>query len=159
MEKSIGSNLRQEVISYSKRKSVQLSSKTSNGVWTCDGGGHKETSTRDEGCRDENVEIGMGVTRKDKIRNKHIRDTVKIEQLRMKMKEGRLRWYEYVIRKDQKYEERRVMKTELPVIKKRGRPKRRFLDVVKENTGKVGAREKDIENTTVWKKMIRCGYP
>ena len=35
MEKSIGSNLRQEVISYSKRKSIQFSGEmTSNGVWT-----------------------------------------------------------------------------------------------------------------------------
>ena len=34
MEKSIGSNLRQEVTSWSKRKSVQFSGKTCNGVWT-----------------------------------------------------------------------------------------------------------------------------
>ena len=33
----------------------------------------------------------MGVTRKDKIRNEHIRSTVKVEQLGMKMREGRLR--------------------------------------------------------------------
>ena len=42
--------------------------------------------------------------------------------------------------------------------RKRGRPKRRFLDVVKD-TGKVGARQKDIENRTLWRNMIRCGYP
>ena len=41
-----------------------------------------------------------------------------------------------------------VMKMELPG-EKRGRPKRRFLDVVKENMGKVGARKMDIENRTV----------
>ena len=34
MVKSIGSNLRQEVTSCSERKSVQLSGKNSNGVWT-----------------------------------------------------------------------------------------------------------------------------
>ena len=33
----------------------------------------------------------MGVTRKDKIRNEHIRSTVKIERLGMKMREDRLR--------------------------------------------------------------------
>ena len=36
----------------------------------------------------------MGVKRKDKIINKYIRSTVKVEPLGMKMKEGRLRWYE-----------------------------------------------------------------
>ena len=35
--------------------------------------------------------FAMGVTRKDKIRNEYIRVTVKIEQLQMKMREGRLR--------------------------------------------------------------------
>ena len=43
----------------------------------------------------------MGVTRKDKIRNEHIRSTVKVEQLGMKMREGRLRWYGHVMRRDQ----------------------------------------------------------
>ena len=33
----------------------------------------------------------MGVTRKDKIRNEYIRNTVKVEWLGMKMREGRLR--------------------------------------------------------------------
>ena len=37
--------------------------------------------------------FAMGVTRKDKIRNKYIRGTVKVERLGMKMREGRLRWY------------------------------------------------------------------
>ena len=38
------------------------------------------------------LRFAMGVTRKDKIRNKYIRGTVKIEQLGMKMREE-LRWY------------------------------------------------------------------
>ena len=41
------------------------------------------------------------------------------------------------------------MKIELLGKKKRQRPKRRFLDVVKEDMGKVGARELDVENRTV----------
>ena len=52
-----------------------------------------------------------------------------------------------------------MMKMELLGKRKRGRPKRRFLDVVKEDRGKVGAKETDIENRTVWRKIIRCGYP
>ena len=43
----------------------------------------------------------MGVTRKDKIRNEYIRSTVKVERLGVKMREGRLRWYEHVMRRDQ----------------------------------------------------------
>ena len=37
--------------------------------------------------------------------------------------------------------------------------KKRFLDVVKEDMGKVGAKETDVEDRMVWRLMIRCGYP
>ena len=45
------------------------------------------------------LRFAMGVTRKDKIRN-DIRSTVKVEQLGMKMREGRLRCYGHVMRRD-----------------------------------------------------------
>ena len=101
----------------------------------------------------------MGVIRKDKIRSQYIRGTVKVEWLGVKMREGRLRWYGHVMRRDHEYVGKRMMKMELPGKRKRGRPKRRFLDVVKEDMGKVGAREKDIENRTLWRSIIHCGYP
>ena len=83
------------------------------------------------------LRFATGVTRKDKIRNEYIRGTVKIEQLGMKMREGRLRWYRDVMRRDQEYVGRKMMKMELPGKRKRGKPKRRFLDVVKEDWGKL----------------------
>ena len=105
------------------------------------------------------LRFAMGVTRKDKIRNEYIWGTVKVEKLGMKMREGRLRWYGHVMRRDQEYVGRKMMEMELLGKRKRGRPKRRFLDVVKENMGKVCAKETDLENRTVWRMMIRCGYP
>ena len=83
------------------------------------------------------LRFGMGVTRKDKIRNEYIRGTVKIERLGMKMREGKLRWYGHVMRRDQDYVGRKIMKMELPGKRKIGRPKRRFLDIVKEDMGKL----------------------
>ena len=55
------------------------------------------------------LRFAMGVTRKDKIRNEYIRSTVKVEQLGMKMREGRLRWYGHVMRRDQEYVGRKMM--------------------------------------------------
>ena len=101
----------------------------------------------------------MGVTRKDKIRNEHIRSTVKVEWLGMKMREGRLRWYGHVMRRDQEYVGRNMMEMELPGRRRRGRPKRRFLDVVKEDMKEVGVKEMDIEDRKMWRTMIRCGHP
>ena len=81
------------------------------------------------------LRFAMGVTRKDKIRNEYIRGTVKVDRLGIKMREGRLRWYGHVMRRDKEYVGRKMMEMELPGKRKRGRPKKRFLDVVKENIG------------------------
>ena len=105
------------------------------------------------------LRFAMGVTRKDKIRNEHIRSTVKAERLGMKMREGRLRWYGHVMRRDQEYVGRKMMEMELPGKRKKRRPKRRFLDVVKEDMGEVGAKEMDIEDRKIWRMMIRCSHP
>ena len=55
------------------------------------------------------LRFATGVTRKDKIRNEHIRSTVKVERLRMKMREGRLSWYGHVMKRDQEYVGRKMM--------------------------------------------------
>ena len=105
------------------------------------------------------LRFAMGVTRKDKIRNENIKSTVKVEQLGMKMREGRLRWYGHVMRRDQEYVGRKMMEMELPGKRRRGRPKRRFLDAVKEDMQEVGVKETDVEDRKMWRMMIRCGHP
>ena len=97
------------------------------------------------------LRFAMGVTRKDKIRNEHIRSTIKVERLRMKMREGRLRWYGHVMRRDKEYVGRKMMEMELPENRERGRPKRRFLNLVKEDMRKVGAKKKYVKDRTVWR--------
>ena len=61
------------------------------------------------------------------------------------------------MRRDQEYVGRTVMEMELPGKRKRGKPKRRFLDVVKEDMKELSARKKDIEKRRLWRNMIRCG--
>ena len=57
----------------------------------------------------------LGVTRKNKIRNEYIRSTtVKVERLGIKMREGKLMWYGYVIKRDQEYVGRKMIEMELP---------------------------------------------
>ena len=107
------------------------------------------------------LRFAMGVTRKDKIRNERIRSTVKVERLGMKMREGRLRRYGHVMRREREYVGRKMMEMELPGKRRRGRPKRRFLDVIKEDMGEVGAKETDrnVDDRKMWRIMIRCGHP
>ena len=105
------------------------------------------------------LRFAMEVTRKDKIRNEYIRSTVKVERLGMKMREDKLSWYGHVMRRDQEYVGRKMMEMELPGRRRRGRPKKRFLDVVNEDMGEVGVKETDVEDRKMWRMMIRCGHP
>ena len=104
------------------------------------------------------LRFAMGVTRKDKIKNQHIWSTIKVERLGMKMTYMK-RWYGHIMRRDQEHVGRKMMEMELLGKRKKGRPKRIFLDVVKKDMGEVGAKETDIEDRKVWRMMIRCGHP
>ena len=105
------------------------------------------------------LRFAIGMTRKNKIRNEYIRGTVKVKRLKMKMREGSLRWYGHVMKRDKENVGRKMIEMELPGKRKRGRPKRKFLNLVKEDMGDVGAKETDVEDKTVWRQIIRGGYP
>ena len=70
----------------------------------------------------------------------------------------RLLKYGHVMRRDQEYVGRKMMEIELLGKRKKGRPKRRFLDVVKEDMGEVGAKETDVEDRNMWRMMLRYGH-
>ena len=63
------------------------------------------------------------------------------------------------LRKDDGYIGRRMLKMELPGKRKRGRPKRRFMDVVKEDMAEVEVKEEDADDRSNWRLKIRCGDP
>ena len=65
----------------------------------------------------------------------------------------------YIQRRDSQYIDRRMMRLERPGRRSRGRPKRRFMDVVKEDMKLVGVREEDAEDRVRWRQMICCGVP
>ena len=103
------------------------------------------------------LRCSLGVTRMDKIRNEYIRGTAHVGKFGDKTREARLRWYGYLRRKDDGYIGRRMLRMELPGKRKRGRPKRRFMDVVKEV--EVEVTEEDTVDRNNWRRKIRCGDP
>ena len=80
----------------------------------------------------------LGVTREDKIRNEYIRGTARIAKLGEKIRGARLRWYGHVKRREAEYVGRRTLEMEVPGRRKRGRPRKRWLDVVREDMESVG---------------------
>ena len=77
------------------------------------------------------LRFSLGVTRMDKTRNENIRGTAQVGKFGEKTREARLRWYGHLRGKDDGYIGRTMLRMELPGKRKRERPKRRFMDVVK----------------------------
>ena len=68
-----------------------------------------------------------GVTKLDRIRNERFRGTTKAGEISKKVPESRLKWYGYVLRREDEYVGKRVMVMEVPGKRRRGRPKQRWL--------------------------------
>ncbi|KAI5093161.1 hypothetical protein C0J45_17552, partial [Silurus meridionalis] len=62
----------------------------------------------------------------------------KRQEVELKVREVRLRWFGHVQRRDMGYISRRMLRMETPGRRKRGRPRRRFMDVVREDMQVVG---------------------
>ena len=105
------------------------------------------------------LRFSLGVTRMDKIRNEYIRGTAQVGRFGEKTREARLRWYGLVLRKDDGYIGRRMLSMELPGKRKRGRPKKRLMGVVKEDMAEVEVKEEDADDRSNWRLKIRCGDP
>ena len=101
----------------------------------------------------------LGVTRKDKIRNEYVRGTAKIAKLGDKLRNARLRWYGHVKRREEDYVGKTMMEMALPGRRKRGRPRRRWMDLAREDMERVGAKEGDEVDREKWKILSRCGDP
>ncbi len=61
----------------------------------------------------------------------------------------------HMLRRDSGYERRRMLEMELPGKRRRGRPKRKFMDAVRKDM--LGVTEGDVENKERWRQMICCG--
>ncbi|XP_068219797.1 uncharacterized protein [Palaemon carinicauda] len=93
-----------------------------------------------------------GVTRRDEIRNAVIRGTVGVTEILDKIQKSRLRWYGHVMRYEQ-YIGRRVMEMEVQEMRRRGRPKRRWMDCIKDDLRSKGLTGDEVWDRGRWKKL------
>ena len=99
------------------------------------------------------------MTRKDKIRNEYMRGTAKIAKLGDKLRNARLRWYGHLKRKKEGYVGKMMMEMAVPGRRKRERPRRRWMDLAREDMERVGAKEGDEVDWEKWKILLCCGDP
>ena len=100
----------------------------------------------------------LGFTRKDKIRNDEIRKIMEVGDITDKMQETRLRWLGHVVRRGDEYVGKRIRGMQVG-RKKRGRPRRRWEDCVKEDMKERGISESEAWDRGEWRRKIRTGDP
>lgn len=105
------------------------------------------------------VRWALGVTRRDKIRNEYVRGTAKIAKLGDKLRAARLRWYGHVRRREESYVGKKMLEMAVPGRRKRGRPRRRWMDLAREDMKRVGAIEGDEMDRVKWRRLLCCGDP
>jgi hypothetical protein len=90
-----------------------------------------------------------GVTRMDRIRNEYIRGSLKVAPVSDKMRSNRLAWYGHVMRKDESHITKRVMTMNVDGYPRRGWPRKKWMDCVKD----------DMKIRGEWKKKTCCADP
>ena len=102
-----------------------------------------------------------GVTRRDRVRNEHIRGTAKVTEVSKKIQESRLRWFGHVKRREgEQHIGREVMEMELEGNRRKGKPKTRWKDCIRKDM-----KDKNINDITMvynrntWRKLIKNGDP
>ena len=95
----------------------------------------------------------------EKIRNEYIRGTAQVGKFGEKTREARLRWYGHLRGKDDGYIGRRMLRMELPGKRKRGRLKRMFMGVVKEDMAEVEVTEEDTIDRNNWRGKSAVATP
>ena len=71
------------------------------------------------------------------------------------MSKSRLRWYGHVKRREQHNVCRRTLEAMPPAKRKRGRPRLRWMDCVRNDMKIIGVTENDASNRENWRRRVR----
>ena len=94
------------------------------------------------------------MTRRDTIRNEHIRGTTRVVQASKKMTEKSLKWYGHVRRMKEEYIVRRTLDVDIPRKIRGGRPHLRWKDACKRDMTEMGLNEFTTTNRASWRNKI-----
>jgi hypothetical protein len=100
-----------------------------------------------------------GVTRVDRIRNEYVRGSLKVAPIAEKLRANRLRWYGHVMRRDDSHVTRRVLSMNVEGCKRRGRPRKRWMDCVRDDMNRKEVSDEMTGDREVWKKKTCCADP
>ena len=79
------------------------------------------------------VRMVSGVTLKDMVESTVIASRVGVDDLEEHLRQKRLRWFEHIARRDEEVEIQKVFELKIEGRRKRGRPVKRWIDVVEKD--------------------------
>jgi len=92
-----------------------------------------------------------GVKLKDRLPSKKLRERLGIDDIALVLQQNRLHWYGHVLRK----EDDDWVKNEVEGPRPRGRPKRTWREVVREDCQARKMNKEDAIDRCKWRKMIK----
>lgn len=100
-----------------------------------------------------------GKTKWDRVKNEDIREITKQEPIMGIIKRKQINWYAHIVRMEPNRISRRIMEAGEPIRKKRGRPRRKWMEQIKEIGAERGVTMEELRtiarNRKRWKKWIQ----
>ncbi|PSN34137.1 hypothetical protein C0J52_26432, partial [Blattella germanica] len=97
----------------------------------------------------------MGKTRRDRIRNDRIRESLKQEKRQLK-------WFGHVVRMDERSKPKQIMEARVEGTRTRGRPRKGYMDRIEDIARKkgkgVGELKRLARNREEWRKLSYQGF-
>ena len=68
-----------------------------------------------------------------------------------------MKWFGHIARREKEVEIKKVFELKMKGQRKRGRPVKRWIDMVEENMRKRGVVQQDARNREGWRRVIKKG--
>ncbi|XP_063348692.1 uncharacterized protein LOC134640721 [Pelmatolapia mariae] len=101
----------------------------------------------------------LGLTRLDRARNEDVRKRGGVTPITDKMREVRLRWYGHVARSDKNSIAKTAQQLDLGGNRPRGRPKKPWMDRIKDDMKAANVTPEDALDRKKWRKACKTADP
>ena len=95
-----------------------------------------------------------GIKLKDRLLSKELRERIGVDDIALILQQNRLRWYGHVLRRDDDWV-KKCMEYEVEGSSPRGRPKRTWKEVVREDCQAHKLNKEDAVDRCKWRKVIK----
>ena len=96
-----------------------------------------------------------GVKLKDRLPSKELRERLVVGDIALILQQNRLRWYGHVLQKDDDDWVKKCMEYEVEGSRPRGRPKRTWKEIIREDCQARKLNKEDAMDRCKWRKVIK----